>query len=283
MPITPVDLQTNMYTIALPVYMNVRNNPVAVTVPPFAGAVRYRGEHIHYPTADLCVASAIATPNPMLTTAKTFGGAYAGGGDTYFLPYDNNHITSIRLPSPAPGGIAHFVTANLSGCRFFVDTITGSTDLMVYHANTQAHGSPPTADAEFQSVNASTVLDQMLTDARLDLAPLALVGAASCVKNTYFRPAGNAERTLKFLGKRNSGIHTPHRPRNEPSFDGGCTVMGFYGAAPVAGWQFWWQCWGSVPHTDPDTVTHRFLIPDKVTPGVVQTPTKAVMGVGRIY
>ena len=163
MPITSVSMGTTPYKVSLLNYTNVRNHPVAGV---HTGATRYRNEHIHFPAAQMRVASAI-TPPTLATPQHLITGPYDLNGDTYFLPYDNDHITSLRLPSPAPGGVTTFVTANMSGCRFFIDRITGSTDLMVYHANTHLHGSAPLDDADHQSVNAGNVLDQMLINAHL--------------------------------------------------------------------------------------------------------------------
>lgn len=275
MPITQATLRTTPYKIALPNYMNVRNHPA----PGHAGAIRYRTEHIHYPAAQMRVASAITAPTHT-TPQASVGGTYDPNGDTYFLPYDDDHITSLRLPSPAPAGVTQFVTANLSGCRFFVDRITGSTDLMVYHANTHQHGVTPLDDADAQSANASNILDQMLVDARNDLAPLALVGAASCIKTTYFRPAGARERQLAFVGRQNVEMNSPTRPRDKPTFGGGCAVVGIV----VGGsWEFWYQCWGKVDYKDPDTIVRHRIRSDTIQAGAVHREACAVMGIGQIF
>ena len=276
MPITRPSLDTTPYLIALPNYMNVRNDPV---VGVHTGAVRYRNEHIHYPAAEMRVASAITAPT-LAAPQASVGGAYNAAGDTYFLPYDNDHITSIRVPNPPPGAVVQFVTANLSGCRFFVDTITGSTDLMLYHANTRQHGASPLEDADAQSANASNILNQMLVDARNDLAPLGLVAAAACTKSTYLRPAGMRERTLAFAGYEHADMHDPFRPRDRPTFSGGCAVVGF---VVGGGWQFWYQNWGSVSYRDGSQVVHRRFRSDKTVLGAVHNQPCTVLGVGQIY
>lgn len=276
MAVTLASLLTNPYKIAVPNYMNVRAHPAAAT---HTGAVIYRNEHIHYPTATV---RGLAIPRAPSHTEPQYqiGGMYLPNGNTYFLPYDNNIITSMRLPTPAPAGVNLFVTANMSGCRFFVDTITGSNDLMVYHANTQQHGSPALADCDFQSVNASNVLDQMVVDARTDLAPLALVAAASCVKATYFGPGGVQERALAFAGHEFEDMKSPHRPRNIPTFSGGCAIVGLV----VGGaWQFWYQCWGTVNYKVADQIVTRKIIPDKRIKGAVHMHPCAVLGTGQIY
>ena len=57
-------------------------------------------------------------------------------GDTIYLSYFTNEISSVRLPNPPPAGVTTFTTDNLSGCKVFVDTIAGSNDVIVYHAGT---------------------------------------------------------------------------------------------------------------------------------------------------
>jgi hypothetical protein len=277
MPITVVSLGTTPYISSKVSWSggvtasgspNPANNPVI-----------YRGEHIHFPAIKVKVASALTAPT--LAIAQTqIGGPYDVNGDSYFLPYDNDKITSMRLPSPPPVGITLFWTANLSGCRFFVDTINGSTDLMVYHANTHQFGATPLQDADAQSGNASNVLTTMLANARLDLAPLALAGAAACTKATYFGPAGNLERLLKFRGFENESANPLNRPRDKPTFGGGCTIVGL----PVGGaWQFWYQCWGKVNYREKDTVVRRKIIPDKRVTGAVHQMAEGVLGKGQIY
>jgi hypothetical protein len=82
------------------------------------------------------------TPDLNNPKVKTFAGVLAATGSAYYLPYDDDTITSVRLPNPPPADVDFFLTANMSGCKLFIDTITGSPDLMVYHANTHMHGSP---------------------------------------------------------------------------------------------------------------------------------------------
>jgi len=60
-----------------------------------------------------------------------FAGVLAATGSAYYLPYNDDKITSVRLPNPPPGGVDFSQTANMSGCKLFIDTITGSPDLTV--------------------------------------------------------------------------------------------------------------------------------------------------------
>jgi len=238
----------------------------------------YRHQHIHYPAPVVRVASAIdnVTEYPM----RVIGGVYSPAGDAYFLPYDNDFITSVRLPSPPGVGITLFWTANLSGCRFYVDQINGSTDLMVYHANARSsHPAPPNADADFQWPTAGGVLDQMHINARNDLAPLVFNPAATCAKAQYFGQAAHREQMLRFQGYQHPDVGTPHCPRAHPTFGGGCTIVGLV----VGGaWQFWYQCWGTVDYKEPDTVEVRRLRPNILHAGAVHRSPLGVLGYGQI-
>src|SRR5258708_33728215 len=102
-------------------------------------------------------------------------------------------FTSVRLPNPPAGGVDFFLTANMSGCKLFIDTITGSADLMVYHANTHQHGSPAhNSPVNFQNPLADTELNRLHTMAIADYANLpapnnlALVNVATLSKPTYY-------------------------------------------------------------------------------------------------
>src|SRR6266567_8520115 len=44
--------------------------------------------------------------NPKLKVLTAIANA---AGDTYYLPYDNNMISSLRLPSPPPAGVDFFL------------------------------------------------------------------------------------------------------------------------------------------------------------------------------
>jgi hypothetical protein len=142
--------------------------------------------------------------NNIHTVAKTANAA----GDTIYLPFYADHITSTRLPNPPPGALAFFYTDNLSGCRFFVDTIAASNDVIVYHANTTQHSAGTNAWADVQTGAAGTVLDAMHANAQTDgpYAGLVLtnVAALGCqdISEQRASRSGARERACNRAGRR---------------------------------------------------------------------------------
>ena len=247
MPLTRDSIKTNIYQIGAPAPVNF------VTV--------LRGEHeVLTPTPPT---AATATPRISCTWTPDTGNPKVhvltavadNNGDTYYLPYDNNKISSMRLPDPPPAGVRYFMTANMSGCKFYVDTITGSADLMVYHANARDTSPAPNhSPADFQAGAADTELDRLHTAAQADYgaAPyhFALVNAASLAKPQYYGRGALAEqrkaasRTLLAAGP--GGYAAPLLALN-PEFWGGCSVIGFY----KGGWRLYYQTWGAVEYERP--------------------------------
>jgi hypothetical protein len=144
----------------------------------------------------------------------------------------------------------------MSGCKFFVDAILGSTDLMVYHANTHQHAAlPHNSPVNFQSPQADGVLNTLHANARNDYAGLPapnnlnLINVASLPKPVY--DGGGA---LKEQRKANQGrtltIPGGGGPAQvvAPEFVGGRSVMGFYTAGA---WRFYYQTWGDVDYDRP--------------------------------
>jgi hypothetical protein len=188
--------------------------------------------------------------NAMAPTLFTVAHNRIAGGNTIYLPFYPNHITSFRLTNPAPIGVTFFYTDNLSGCRFFIDTIGGSNDLIVYHANTTHNTSGANAWADVQLPAAGNTLTTLRTNARGDgpYAGLLLNNAAILDMPRYFRQAGLEERRK---GQGPQGRNAPALApagRNRPQFLGGCFVCGFYS---LAGWEFWFQSWGDFGYTRP--------------------------------
>jgi hypothetical protein len=205
-----------------------------------------RGEHYIYTAAGARI-NAAWNPNPQNPAVKHFQGTANAGGSAYYLPYDDDKITSLRLPVPPPAGVTFFLTANMSGCKFFVDTITGSPDLMVYHANTHQHAAPAhNSPANFQNPAAAGVLTALHTNAQADYAGrpapnnLALVNVASCDKPTYYGGGALAEQRKANHGRT---LTLPGGVVVAPEFFGGCSLMGFYTGGT---WHFYYQTWGDV-------------------------------------
>ena len=164
MPVTVASLADNPYDIKAPVPI-----PVVVTL---------RAEHeIFTPTPPALPSTAqhrindVWTPHPNNTKVKVLAAAANPAGHTYYLPYDNNMISSLRLPDPPPPGVNLFFTANMSGCKFYVDTIAGSADLMVYHANARdTAAAPDHSPVNFQDPLADAELNRLHTAAQADYA-----------------------------------------------------------------------------------------------------------------
>lgn len=242
MPITAFSLAATPYKVG---GINV---PVSQNAPPpvgHAGPVKHRAVHTIYPTLSGRINHNVA-PAAVGDARSNIGGAQDNNGDAFFLKYFDDEITSIRLPCPAPAGVVLFVTDNMSGCKFFVDTIAGSADLVVYHANTHQHTAGPNADADFQQPAATAVLNGMHAAAQGDYAGLVLNNVAQCAMPTYFRAGGTEERRKRQQG-RTAGAFNP-APGGGPKFGGGCTIVGF----PSGGsWEFWYQSWGDVDYLRP--------------------------------
>ena len=215
MPITPDTMRISPYTV-----LACQENPPA-------------GAHRLYTPVE-CRVTATITPNPMAATIQRISGNRDVAGDAYYLHFFNNKITSVRLPWPAPAGVQFFYTDNMSGCKFYVDRIGGSDqDIVVYHANTTQHGPAAGTNADVQDIAAVGVLDGLHNTAIADYAPAVPVNAASLQKSQYFGAAGREERRKQTQG------------RTKVEFIGGCTIMGFPGAAS---WEFYYQTWGDVKY-----------------------------------
>lgn len=207
-----------------------------------------RGEHKNYTTAAARVTDAW-NPNPAVPVLRDFAATLNPAGTTIYLPYNDDKITSVRLPNPAPAGVNFFLTANMSGCKFFVDTIAGGNDLMVYHANTHQHGSPAhNSPVNFQTPAALAILDNMHVNAQADYAAaphnLVLNNVASLAKQAYYLQGAHAEQRKANQGR---GLALPGNVLAGPEFAGGCSLMGFYNG----GWHFHYQTWGGVDYTRP--------------------------------
>jgi hypothetical protein len=205
-------------------------------------AVKHRGIHTIYPLATGRINLALTAPTHQ-NALTSVAGVQNNAGNSVYLKYFDEEITSIRVPCPAPGGMTLFFTDNLSGCKFYVDTINGSNDLIVYHANTHQHTAGGLADADVQLPAAAAVLDALHTAAQADYAPLVLNNVASCNMPTYFASGGQEERRKAQQGRLSS---LPGG--GGPKFMGLCSIFGF----PVgATWQFWFQTCGDVNYKRP--------------------------------
>jgi len=214
----------------------------------------HRAEHMAYGTAG-SRATLDPVVHPMNPAMRTLRCTASAAGDTYFLPFRADHISSIRLPAAPPGGVDFFYTDNLSGCKIFVDTIAGSQDIMVYHANTTQHSIGPLAYADDQTALADTELNNLHTRAQADLGVLGFNLAGSARMLQYFHAAGWEERRKRDQGRTATAhdatpINTPAGAvsRVRPKFWGGCTVVGFRNGVK---WDLYFQAWGEVAYARP--------------------------------
>jgi hypothetical protein len=235
MPVTIASLAANPYAIGAPQVIT----DVHAT----------RGEHKMYQTAGTRV-TITWTPDPLTPNKMDFTAVLDPVGTAYYLPYNDNLITSVRLPNPPPAGVNLFLTANMSGCKLFIDTIGGSPDLMVYHANTHINAAPAhNSPANFQHPNAVNELNRLHAQAQNDYAALAppnnlvLANVAILEKVTYYGHGAQEELRKFNQGRRLSYAGNPVNPE----FAGGCSVFGFFNA----GWHFYYQMWGAVDYDRP--------------------------------
>jgi hypothetical protein len=264
-PVTKDSLKTKPYLVGhfnAPAYVD-RVLPGRVPLPPLPVVVtRYRQLHTIYPTNLVRNTLTINQPTPGNPAFKIpadarykLTGTSSVNGDVIYLKYFDDEITSVRLPCPAPAGVQLFVTDTLTGCKFFVDTITGSADLMVYHANTHAHSAGANADCDAQTALAMTQLDLLHTDAVADYAVHGVVlnNVATCIKSTYYGAGGQAER-----GKRAPGYgQGPTFKAGQAVFSGGCTIVGF---PHVNSWRFYYQTYGSLDYSRPDVPVGQAIL-----------------------
>lgn len=195
----------------------------------------------------------------------------AAGGDTIYLSYFTNEISSVRMPSPPPQGVDKFLTDGLSGCMFFVDQINGNNDLIVYHANARRHSPPGNMGGTHPATElpaATALLTGLYNRAQADYqaAPpgpgLVLNGVGSVDKPTYNNGA-------QLEVNRKTG-----QSRTNVEFLGGTIVAGFWNGND---WEFHWQTFGGVEYDRPKRAHWR---PGKAKH---QDASTAVIGHGRIY
>ena len=218
-----------------------------------------RNEHYMYTAARIKDVWKTDTSNPVM---QKFLGTPDTTGNTLYLPYEDDKITSLRLPIPPPAGVDFFLTANMSGCRFFVDKIIGSNDLMVYHANTHQYASPPHSAVNYQDPQALSELAGLHSRARGDYAAaphnLSLVNVADLTKTVYYGVGALAEQRKINQGRTLTEIDANQvKTTVPPEFYGGCSVMGFYTGGA---WKFYYQTWGAMSYERPPAEVIKALL-----------------------
>lgn len=208
-----------------------------------------RNEHRMYATTDCrCTITLPQDTNGR----RQIRGTKTVGGNAICLPYDNDHISSVRLPwDPRLLGIDFFYTANMSGCKFFVDSITGSRDVIVYHANSNPPGTGQNALPNYQDAAVTTALDTLHTNAQRDYATLTLVNRTSLAKPQYNQEAANLVMQKRArVDARQQEFRMDIKER-EVNFTGGTTIVGYPG---TMGWEFYYQTWGYITYTRPSGI-----------------------------
>jgi hypothetical protein len=258
MPIpTLATLATTPYQTSLGLAAALLNDPTVAPAPANT-PTECRAEHVIYSPADcrITYAEAAHAMNPAMRTIA--GAGPVGGGDTLYLPFFNDKISSIRLTWPPPGGVAFFFTDNLSGCKVFVDDVPGTNDIIVYHANTTNHSAGSLGYADFQPPNAGVVLDGLHTRAmNNEYAALHLAPNTSVAMPRYFRAPADEERRKAQQSRGATAFDATPRvqpgggaaqARTRPMFMGGVTVLGLPGGGK---WDLYFQTWGDVGYARP--------------------------------
>jgi len=229
-------LTNTMYTCGVPYQIQIRQTTM-------------RAEHRMYRTTD-CRCN-ITLPQDTNGRIK-IQGTKSVGGNAICLPYDNDHISSVRLPYPAALlGIDFFYTANMSGCKFFVDSIAGSRDVIVYHANSRPPGSGLNQLPDFQAAAVTNALDVLHANARNDYAHLTLRDKTSLAKPEYNREAAHLMMRKRARVQERQGKVKMDIKKRDIDFTGGTTIVGYPGSA---GWRFYYQTWGYITYTRPSGV-----------------------------
>lgn len=160
-----------------------------------------------------------------VTNTQMYPGVYKleveAGNDTIYLPFTNEKITSVELPTAGP---SVFLTDNLSGCAVIVGRIPGGS-LVVFHANTTAGSDERTManrKPTYQSSKALAILNNLRRVAVNRYARLTILG--TLYKKDYLSAVNG-------LAKKGS------------EYNGGTLVAGFRTGTT---WKFYYQTFGSV-------------------------------------
>lgn len=186
-------------------------------------------------------------------------------GDTIYLSYFTNEISSVLLSDPPLAGVTKVTTDNLSGCKVFVDKVGATNNLIFYHANRRADSPPSNQGAvrpALETANAATNLDNLHTAAMAHYAaaPHNLAGVVNV--GSINKPTYNQQADAMVVRKTNQGrvrLPGPNDPPdpnrvNAPEWAGGTVVFGFYMAH--SGWEIYYQTWGAVEYRRPKTAVH---------------------------
>ena len=196
------------------------------------------------------------TTNPTTMGRTHVTSAQNAAGDTIFLPFQQNQVHSVYIQTGLAyaAGVRGFITVNLSGCRLYIDRVTGSNDLIIYHANALAIG-PYIKPGQVAPLNPPDPLDMdKETPARLQA-----LDAQYTTSKAYWAGAAPAGRALNLTGAPGLGAMTYYtsavsKVKTEQAVPGRTAVQ-FWGGVSVVGeliggvWQIWWQIYGDCTYT----------------------------------
>ncbi|MBC8750646.1 MULTISPECIES: hypothetical protein [Paraburkholderia] len=255
---------------------NCRTLPTTVSTGNFNGGAfvpLVNGLHRHYTAANCRV-----NLNPAMNVGVGIAGLTslnpqaAPTGDTYFLPFATDEITSMVLPSPGGAGAPQsFLTTNLSGCMVYVDSVHGVPgSIVVYHANNQSNapgghlgGLQPTLELPA----CTAYLNNLYNTARghLAAAPLGL----------NLLPLGNVAKPAYNAGAMAEINRKLGQSRTNVEFTGGTIVFGHVNGAH---WELFWATYGSCEYDRPAYAPKAWFGHDHRNPTASTNPNYRVLG-----
>lgn len=205
------------------------------------------------------------------------------GGDSYYLPFQNDGITSVSLPvTPGVGEPKYFFTIRLTACSIFLDayqpaagtytTPLGADDqrqrIIISHANALADynlgivGVNIGQNPAFFPAGAKTALNNY-RNAMLASYPGTKVGLAALYKDNYNQAVNTELQRLVAQGNTNVTYGTT------------TCVFGFH---KPGGWEFYYQTWGGFDYTH-----HRRLLPAQQVTGATDLHRHRVIECRRFF
>jgi hypothetical protein len=210
----------------------------------------YKSDHFKFTyTKSRCNIKVIANGQ----RGKMLQGERNEHGEAVFLPWEEDHILSIRLepPSQYGRGVQFFYTNNMHGCKFFVDTIRNSKDVIVYHANAKKED-PGGLGREANSQLPACVnrLAEMHRSARNEYGNIGLKNIIAFGKQDYFKGA-NPLVNLRKVRKLPIGIR-----KREVTWNGRSFICGYPSGDK---WKFYYQTFGDVTYERPTPKGHKLI------------------------
>jgi len=149
-----------------------------------------------------------------------------------YLPYHENCITSLVIPTNLDKSVSYFITDALSGCNFFIDELPNG-DLVCYHANAKQF-SP-----QEKVVRANPAATSDLAEGTMD-------GLHTNAVRSQFPEATPLRRlqASEYYAKPQAEVELQRKHRTGVEFFGGTTLMGF--RVPDGTWEFWFQTYGRI-------------------------------------